>query len=119
MPDAPTSFLIGAIRVLDLSPEQLGRLPTGDSIIDVGGQPGPMGIGTLMKLDVSDAEHNTWLISYGTRLSKIIDANPKNAVDVCPRGNRETGYLRPWKSFLQHQAVPQCLHKTTGSPGSL
>ena len=47
-----------------------GRLPTGDSIIDVGGQPGPMGIGTLMKLDVSDSEHNTWLTSYASRLSE-------------------------------------------------
>lgn len=70
-------------QVLDLSPEQLGRLPTGDSIIDVGGQPGPMGIGTLMKLDVSDTEHNTWLTSYGTRLSNIIETDPKNAVDIC------------------------------------
>ena len=68
---------------LDLSPDQLGRLPTGDSIIDVGGQPGPMGIGTLMKLDVSDPEHNAWLTDYGERLSKIIKTNPTEAVTLC------------------------------------
>lgn len=68
---------------LDLSPEQLGRLPTGDSIIDVGGQPGPMGIGTLMKLDVSDTEHNAWLTEYGTHLSKVIETTPKAAVTLC------------------------------------
>ena len=68
---------------LDLSPEQLGRLPTGDSIIDVGGQPGPMGIGTLMKLDVSDPDHNTWLTSYASRLSSAIQSSPKDAVDIC------------------------------------
>lgn len=70
-------------QVLDLSPEQLGRLPTGDSIIDVGGQPGPMGIGTLMKLDVSDTEHNEWLTSYGTRLSNLIETSPDEAVTLC------------------------------------
>ncbi len=70
-------------QTLDLSPEQLGRLPTGDSIIDVGGQPGPMGIGTLMKLDVSDSEHNAWLTSYGSRLSNTIESNPKDAIGIC------------------------------------
>ena len=68
---------------LDLSPEQLGRLPTGDSIIDVGGQPGPMGIGTLMKLDVSDPEHNDWLVNFGKRLSNVIESTPDKALSIC------------------------------------
>ena len=68
---------------LDLSPEQLYRLPIRDSIIDVGGQPGPMGIGTLMKLDVSDTEHNAWLVNYGKQLSEVIQTNPEQAISIC------------------------------------
>ena len=82
-----TSPIDYEIQKLDLSPEQLGRLPTGDSIIDVGGQPGPMGIGTLMKLDVSDTDHNTWLTSYASRLSSAIQSNPKRGCEHMQRSH--------------------------------
>ena len=39
----------------------LGWLCTGDSLIDVTAQPGPMAIGTLMKLGIEDPEHRPWL----------------------------------------------------------
>ena len=68
---------------LDVSPAQLGRLPTGDTIIDVGGQPGPMGIGTLMKLDASDPDHQGWLTGYGERLAKTLQNDPTESVQVC------------------------------------
>ena len=74
---------------LDLSAEQLGRLPTGDSIIDVGGQPGPMGIGTLMKLDASDPDHRVWLESYSAKLQSSIEANPETALKVCSEAIQE------------------------------
>ena len=64
----------------DFGPAQFGRLPTGDSIIDVGGQPGPMGIGTLMKLDLSDDAHNQWLTTYGTQIQ---NATPSKMVSLC------------------------------------
>ena len=70
----------------DFSPEQFGRLPTGDSIIDVGGQPGPMGIGTLMKLDLSDNTHNQWLTTYGTQLKT---ATPSEMVELCTNAINE------------------------------
>ena len=41
--------------------EELGWLPTGDSLIDVGGQPGPRAIGTLEKLGLDDPQHRPWL----------------------------------------------------------
>ena len=68
---------------LDVSVEQLGRLPTGDSIIDVGGQPGPMGIGTLMKLDVSDPDHKEWLKNYSLKLNQTISSAPTQTVKIC------------------------------------
>ena len=79
------SFFSNRLRdqQLDLSVEQLGRLPTGDSIIDVGGQPGPMGIGTLMKLDVSDPEHKKWLENYALKLNRTISSTPTKSVNIC------------------------------------
>lgn len=70
----------------DFSPAQFGRLPTGDSIIDVGGQPGPMGIGTLMKLDLSDDAHNQWLRTYGTQIQ---NATPSEMVALCTQAINE------------------------------
>ena len=79
------SFFSNRLRdqQLDLSVEQLGRLPTGDSIIDVGGQPGPMGIGTLMKLDVSDPDHKQWLTKYGQQLKEQLSSDPTQSVAIC------------------------------------
>ena len=79
------SFFSNRLRdqQLDLSVEQLGRLPTGDSIIDVGGQPGPMGIGTLMKLDVSDPDHKQWLTKYGQQLKEQLSSDLTQSVAIC------------------------------------
>ncbi len=38
-----------------------GGMPTGDSLIDVAGQPGPKSIGRLEKLGLDDPEHRQWL----------------------------------------------------------
>lgn len=73
----------------DFSAEQFGRLPTGDSIIDVGGQPGPMGIGTLMKLDVSDDTHHAWLTQYGNTLQELASQHPDKAVATCQQAISE------------------------------
>ena len=47
----------------------LGGLPTGDSYIDVGGEPGPMAIGRLERLDREDPEYRAWLEPWVTRLN--------------------------------------------------
>jgi len=38
-----------------------GGMPTGDSLIDVAGQPGPRAIGTLEKLGLDDPKHRQWV----------------------------------------------------------
>ena len=41
--------------------EGVGGMPTGDSLIDVGGEPGPKAIGTLEKLSLSEPVHRQWV----------------------------------------------------------
>ena len=54
----------------------LGWLPTGDTLIDVAAQPGPMAIGTLMKLGIDDPEHRPWLVSSVERLNQALETDP-------------------------------------------
>ena len=61
-------------------------LPTGDSLIDVAGQPGPMGIGSLLKNDVSDIEHRKWLQQEATAISALIKEEPARVPDRCRQG---------------------------------
>jgi tetratricopeptide (TPR) repeat protein len=63
--------------------EEFGRLPTGDSLIDIAGQPGPMGIGSLMKLDVSDPKHQEWLKKHSSAILNNIKDNPEEAIKLC------------------------------------
>jgi len=41
--------------------EGLGGMPTGDTLIDVGGEPGPKAIGRLEKLSLEDPKHRQWV----------------------------------------------------------
>ena len=65
------------------SAAEFGRLPTGDSLIDVGGQPGPFGIGSLMKLDYKDPEHSIWLTKQAALIVSAIPEDPKKAKEYC------------------------------------
>jgi len=38
-----------------------GAMPTGDSLIDVAGQPGPQSIGRLARLGLDDPKHHQWI----------------------------------------------------------
>jgi len=73
--------LAAGLRVKDLppdfTPEGLGGLPTGDSYIDVGGEPGPLAIGRLAKLGLDDAEHYAWLETLADKLDAALAADPK------------------------------------------
>lgn len=53
--------------------EDMGRLPTGDTLIDTAGEPGPVAIGKLQKLDASDLEHQAWLKAAADRLNGTED----------------------------------------------
>jgi len=41
--------------------EGIGGMPTGDTLIDVGGEPGPKAIGRLEKLGLDDPKHRQWV----------------------------------------------------------
>jgi hypothetical protein len=53
--------LRGEEEPVDFSAVELGWLPTGDSYVDVGGEPGPRAIGELERLGLTDPDHLAWL----------------------------------------------------------
>jgi len=83
-PEAGPYMLASALGSAAHSPDQaasfsvegLGWLPTGDSLIDVGAQPGPLAIGVLLKLDVNDPDHRPWLEAAVERLNGELSADP-------------------------------------------
>ena len=85
LPSIYSKHLLDPYNQLQLTAEEFGRLPTGDSLIDVTGQPGPMGIGSLMKLDVSDPIHNAWLLEQIDLFEKALQENPEAVVQTCQK----------------------------------
>ena len=70
--------------------EGLGWLPTGDSLIDLAGHPGPRAIGTLQKMGLDDEEHRAWL----TRLADDLNADLADRPDaVVSRGREAAAWL--------------------------
>ena len=63
--------------------EELGLLPTGDTLIDVAAHPGPKAIGTLEKLGLDDPEHRSWLEQLGTELKDALSRSPTQASKQC------------------------------------
>lgn len=70
------------------SAEEFGRLPTGDSLIDIAGHPGPKGIGTLEKLGLNDPKHNGWLTEQGNLVLQNI-SNPPKAKQICQQATKK------------------------------
>ena len=76
--------------------EGLGWLPTGDSLIDVGAQPGPQAIGTLQKWGLDDPEHRARLEQAASALNAESDPDKVLAqlralskeLDAAPHGSR-------------------------------
>ena len=58
------------------SATELGRLPTGDSLIDVGGAPGPRAIGTLERLGLDDPTHAGVLAARAAELDALLREDP-------------------------------------------
>lgn len=54
----------------------LGALPTGDSWVDVAGEPGPAAIGRLEVLSLEDPAHHAWLSGEAKRLQLALDQDP-------------------------------------------
>jgi hypothetical protein len=72
-----TAAAIGAATTLRAAPvreplgftaEALGALPTGDTLVDTAGFPGPRAIGKLAKLSLEDPAHRRWLDTWAARL---------------------------------------------------
>ncbi len=74
------SVLAGALRAPDQAPrftvQGLGLLPTGDSLVDVAGWPGPAPIGSLAKLGLDDAEHRPWLEDKAAAFNLALGSDP-------------------------------------------
>ncbi|MEE2751155.1 MAG: hypothetical protein VX519_06980 [Myxococcota bacterium] len=58
--------------------DDLGRLPTGDSYVDVGGEPGPMAIGVLERMDRNDPAHRERLVAWVTQLNQVLLDSPSS-----------------------------------------
>lgn len=63
-PSAMAEQLQAPDMAVDFSQAEFAWLPTGDSLIDVAGQPGPLAIGTLMKLGADDTAYQAWLAPH-------------------------------------------------------
>ncbi len=63
--------------------EELGLLPTGDSLIDVAAHPGPKAIGTLEKLGLDDPEHRSWLTQLGQELDTALTTSSAETSKQC------------------------------------
>ena len=88
-------------RVADRAPveveaHQLGDLPTGDSLVDVGAFAGPRAIGSLAVRDVTDPAHRAWLDAEAAKIDAAPDAAAMAAaltatvaaLDAHPEGSR-------------------------------
>jgi hypothetical protein len=70
-PSVLADALVSRDQVPGFTAEGLGWLPTGDSLIDLGGEPGPRAIGTLQKMGLEDPEHRAWLEATAARLDAL------------------------------------------------
>jgi hypothetical protein len=67
---SPGALVPPTVRVA-FTAEGLGALPTGDSLVDVVGFPGPRAIGSLAVLSVEDPTHRAWLDTNAARLETL------------------------------------------------
>ncbi|HJN75669.1 MAG TPA: hypothetical protein QGF58_17195 [Myxococcota bacterium] len=82
------SLVADALRTSSetFTPDGLGWLPTGDSLIDIGAQPGPRAIGTLSKLGLDDEAHVSWLQAEADALNLLL----ADDIDAVPGRIRQT-----------------------------
>jgi len=75
-PSALAEALHDPDQQADFTTEGLGWLPTGDTLIDTGGWPGPRAIGTLQRLGMDDAAHLRQLDTWAAGLDASLRADP-------------------------------------------
>jgi hypothetical protein len=62
--------------------EGLGGMPTGDTLIDVAGEPGPRAIGRLAKLGLDDPKHKQWVEDTVYVLNQRLAESPGSIVSL-------------------------------------
>ena len=86
------SVLAEALRSPGQAPDftvaGIGALPTGDTLIDSGGHPGPRAIGTLQKMGIDDPAHRPWL-EETTRALDAALGEPQQVVRLVRAGTTE------------------------------
>ncbi len=75
-PSLLSEALIDPDQAPDFTVEGLGWLPTGDTLIDTTGWPGPRAIGTLQRLGLDDEAHRARLEGWASTLDKALAARP-------------------------------------------
>lgn len=84
------SLLADALRSPDQQPDfsvvEIAVLPTGDTLIDTAGHPGPRAIGTLQKLGLGDPAHEPWLLETAGALDDALADRPDAVVSAIRDG---------------------------------
>ena len=62
--------------------EGIGGMPTGDTLIDVGGEPGPKAIGRLEKLSLDEPTHRQWVEDTAYVLNARLQERPGAVLSV-------------------------------------
>ena len=62
--------------------EGIGGMPTGDTLIDVGGEPGPKAIGRLEKLSLDEPTHRQWVEDTAYVLNARLKERPGAVLSV-------------------------------------
>ena len=71
-----------------------------------------------MKLDVSDTEHNAWLVTFGSNYQMSFNQTPTSYLHM-PGSRYDSRCIQPWQSILQCQTIPKCLYQTASPPWTL
>jgi hypothetical protein len=91
-------------QAASFSVQGIGRLPTGDTLIDVGGEPGPGSIGKLERLGLDDPVHLQWLEDTVFVLNKMMKDQPGGLVSLI---KSRTDYLGQMKHGSRYYNIKQ------------
>ena len=81
-------------QVPSFSVDGIGRLPTGDTLIDVAGEPGPGSIGKLERLGLDDPDHLQWLEDTVFVLNKMMEDNPGGLLSTIKSRTEHLGQMK-------------------------
>jgi hypothetical protein len=86
----------------------LGGMPTGDTLIDVGGEPGPKAIGRLEKLSLEDPKHRQWVEDTVYVLNARLQSSPGALVSLI---KSRVDQLNAFKHGSRYYNIKQMLNE--------